>query len=129
MASDKTCVASFANLSLLFMTELGISETAREEIVRKVCCTDGLEGLASVKYWELVTAHHSSPKKKVVMGPFKPDKNKGVNIKPENLDLNQPATGSEEPCWGLDLMQVILNSFMAVFLKRKLLDWSLGFRV
>ena len=126
MAPDKTTLASLANLCLLFMTELAMPETALEEFVKKVCCTNGLESLASVKYWELVTAHHFSPKKKVVMGPFKPDKNKGVNIKPGNLDLNQPAPASEEPCWGLDMMQVILNSFMVVFLKRKLLDLSLN---
>ena len=120
MAPDKTTVASLGNLCLLFMTELTMPETALEQFVKKVCCTNGLESLASVKYWELVTARRFSPEKKVVMGPFKPDKNKGVNVKPENLDLNQLAPESEEPFWGLDMMQVILNSFMVVFFKKEI---------
>ena len=117
MARDKTTVASFTNLCYLLMTELGISATALEEFVRKVCCTNGLENFTSVKYWDLVDAHHISPKKKVVIGPFKPDKHKGVNIRPETLDLDQPAPESEEPCWGLAMMQVIWNSF-SVFEKK-----------
>ena len=114
MAAEKKRVANLVNLCHLLMKELGMSKRVLNELVRRASGTSELESLQSVKYWKSVTADFYVLEENIAMGPFKPDKNQGIIIKPQVPDLNQPAPESRNPCCGLDpmplvVMQVILN--------------------